>query len=153
MKKLFYLFLLPLAVLMSCNDDKISPVDLTVTLSGVSLSDGSFYTVAGENVTIDGVAAKSVDGKASEVANMVFDLSGIPLIGQPGNPFMGTFTTEDLKPGTYSLGLTGNLLQVDASIQVFAVSFPLVIVESADQLPADAQVLGTYSQTVRLENK
>lgn len=153
MKKLFYLFLLPFAMLMSCNDDNdISPVDMTLTLSGVSVSNDTFYTVVGSDVTINNLTVKSIDGKNTDVVNVVYNLNGVPLIGTLGNPFEGTFSTENWLPGNYTLGISGNLLQVDASVQVFAVTFPLTIVESSEDLPADAQVLGTNSQTIRLQN-
>lgn len=151
MKKIFYLFLLPLALLMSCNDDKdFSPVDLTLTLSGVTVANGQFYTVAGENVTIENLEAKAQDGRNTGVNNVIFDLSGIPLIGTPGNPFSGTIPTENLQIGTYSLGLSGNLLQVESSLKYFAISYPLTIVENSEDLPEGAPEIGTYSLTDNL---
>ena len=153
MKKLFYLLLLPLTLLMACSDDDdISPVDMTLTLSGVSLSNDIFYTVSGEEVTIDNLTVKSIGGESTTLANVVFDLNGVSLIGTPGNPFLGTFSTENLPAGTYSLGIRGNLLQEGSSIKIFAVSFPLTIVKNADQLPSGAQDLGTFSQTIRISD-
>lgn len=153
MKKLFYLFLLlPFSVLMSCNDDKdFVPVDMTLTLSGVTQANNNFYTVAGEDVTIENLSVKS-EGKNSAVSNVLFYLDNVPMVGLPGNPFSGTFSTENLPAGTYEINVTGNLLQEDSSIKVFAVSYPLVIVDNEESLPADAPEIGSYSQTIRITN-
>ena len=152
MKNLFYLsLLLPLAFLMSCSDDNdFSPVDLTITLSGVTVSDGYFYTVSGENISINNLEVKGTDGKKTTVANVVFDLNAYPLAINPDSPYLGIVSTDGLPSGTYSLGVTGNLLQVDSSLKNFFISYPLKIVASNEDLPEDAQVLGTYSMTYRL---
>lgn len=152
MKKLLYLFfLLPFSLLISCNDDKdISPVDLTLTLSGVTESEDVFFTVVGEEVSIEGITAKSIDGKNSALSNITFYLNGMPLIGSPGNPFQGTFSTEGFEAGTYYISLTGNLLQEGASIQIFTAEYPIKIVESQEDLPENAPEIGTFSQTIRM---
>lgn len=152
MKKLYYLLLLfPLSLLMSCSDDKdFTPVDMTLTLDGVTLVNDNFYTVAGENVTIEDLTVKALGNKNTALTNVLYSFNGIPLIGVPGNPFMGTFSTENIPAGTYAINITGNLLQVDSSIKVFAVNYPITIVESAEDLPTDAPDLGSYSQTIRM---
>lgn len=153
MKKLFYLFLLlPFSLLMSCKDDnEFSPVDLTVTVSGVTEYNGAFYAVAGDDITILSFTPKAIDGKATDLANVVFYLNDAPLLDQFGYPAMGTFSTQGLPPGTYSLSMTGNLLQVDSPIKIFAVSYPIVLVENEESLPAEAPEFGTYSLTIRGE--
>lgn len=155
MKKLLYLLLLmPLPFLFSCSDDDdLAQVDMTLTLSGVSQSDNVFYTVAGENVTIENLTVKSLNGNAATVANVIFYFNGVPLIGNPGNPFTGTFSTEGLESGTYTFSMAGQVLEVDKTITDFTYSTPIVIVESEEDLPEGAQTLGTYSQTVRLDSK
>lgn len=152
MKKLLYLFLvLPFSLLISCNDDNdLAPVDLTLTLTGVTVSEDDFITVAGEEVSIEGISAKSIDGKNSGLSNIRFYLNGVPLIGTPGNPFMGTFSTEGFEPGTYYISLTGNLLQEGASIQIFTADYPIKIVENQEELPENAPEIGTYTQTIRI---
>ncbi|MCH5240165.1 MAG: hypothetical protein J1F38_08070 [Muribaculaceae bacterium] len=152
MKKLLYLFLvLPFSLLISCNDDKdFSPVDIMLTLSGVTESDGDFMTVAGEEVSIDGIGAKSIDGKNSALTNITFYLNGAPLIGTPGNPFQGTFSTEGFKAGTYYLSFTGNLLQEGAPIQIFTVDYPIIIFENQEDLPENAPEIGTYTHIITI---
>lgn len=152
MKKLLFLFfLLPFSLLISCDDDKdLSPVDLTLTLSGVTESDDVFITVVGEEVTIEGITAKSINGKNSALSNITFYLNGVPLIGYLGNPFQGTFSTEGLEAGTYYLSMSGNLLQEGASIQIFTAEYAIKIVENEEDLPDNIPEIGTYSQTIRI---
>ena len=143
MKKLYYLFLLlPFSLLFSCSDDKISPVDMTLTLDGVSLVDNAYYTVAGETVSVEDLQVKSLDGKNAAVTNVVFYLNDVP--------FLNGFSTEGLSAGNYSLNITGNLIQVDASIKIFTVNYPLTIVDSEEDLPSGAPEIGSYSQTIRI---
>ncbi|MCH5229510.1 MAG: hypothetical protein J1F12_05885 [Muribaculaceae bacterium] len=152
MKKLLFLFLiLPFSLMVSCNDDKeLSPVDLTLTLSGVTESEDVFFTIAGEEVSIDGITAKSIDGKNSALSNITFYLNGVPFIGTPGNPFLGTFSTEGFEAGIYYLSLRGNLLQEGASIQIFTAEYPIKIVENQEDLPENAPEIGTYTHTIRI---
>lgn len=137
-------------MMVSCSKDEFSPVDMTLTLSGVTQSNDNFYTVVGEDVSIDNLTVKSIDGKNAGVANVTYYLNGVPMIGTPGNPFLGTFSTENLEPGTYVINITGNLLEVDSSIKIFTVDYPLTIVAASEDLPTDAPEIGTYSKTIRI---
>ena len=152
MKKLFYLFLLlPFTMLVSCSKDDFSPVDMTLTLSGVTQVNDHFYSVEGEDITIENLTVKALNGENCGLANVVYSLDGIPLLGTPGNPFLGTIPTENLPgPGTYSLNITGNLLEVGSAVKVFAVSYPITIVESAEDLPENAPEIGSYSYTITI---
>ena len=152
MKKLFYLFLLlPFSLMVSCSDDKdFSPVDMTITLSGVTQANDNFYTVSGDDVTIENLTVKAIDNKNTILQNVIFYFNGIPLVGNPVNPFRGTFSTEGIPAGTYSIDVTGNLLQEDASIKIFAVSYNITIVDDEENLPAGVPDFGSYSQTVRI---
>lgn len=156
MKKLLHLlFLLPIVLLASCsNDDDLAKVDLTLTLSGVTQTEanGAFYVVSGDNITIEGVSVKPVGGtKEAAIANVMYYFGGVPLIGNPANPFLGTFSTEGLVPGTYSLSLTADVFQVDKSITQVATNYTVVIVDSVEDLPEGAPTIGTYSATYTLD--
>lgn len=151
MKKLFYLLLVPLAFLMSCSDDNdVKEVNMTLTLSGVTQYDNTFYTVVGENIVIDSFTAKAENGKDAGFANVVYYLNGMPLDSGLGVPFDGVISTENLTPGTYTLSMAGKLLVVDSSVMNFAASYKIVVVESQEDLPANAPEIGTYSQTVSI---
>ena len=138
-------------LLAACSDDKnFSPVEMTLTLDGVTQVNDNFYTVAGEDVSIESLTVKALDGKNTALANTFFYLNGTPLLGGPGNPFSGTFSTEGLEAGTYEIGITGNLLQEGVAIQNFIASYSLVIVESDEDLPENAPEIGTYSQSIQV---
>ena len=150
MKKLFYLlYLLPVLLMASCsNDDDLAEVDLTLTLSGVTQVKGNFYAVSGDDITIDGIGVKSLTNKNATITRVMYYFEGIPLIGNPADPFLGSFSTEGLKSGTYALSFTGWVVQEDKSITTVACNFPVTIVSSAEDLPEGAPEIGTYSSTV-----
>ena len=150
MKKLFYLlYLLPLSLLFSCDSDKdFSPVDMTLTLSGVTLYNQNFYSIAGDDVTIQSLTTKAQDGKNSAVSNVVFYLDGMPLWGLPGNPFDGIISSEDLPAGNHTLDVTGTLLEEGSSIMTFAASYNLIVVDNSGDIPSGAPEIGTYSSVI-----
>lgn len=154
MKKLFYLCLvLPMALLASCSKDEVAPFDMTLTMAGVTQVNNTFYTVAGNDVTIESLTVTPVGGKATTVNNVMFFLNNEPLFINPWNVDAPvSFSTEGLPAGTYTIGVTGNLLQVDASIQNFASNYTLVIVGSEEDLPDGAPAMGSYSQTINFTN-
>ena len=150
MKKFYYLLLLlPFSLFFSCNDKDFSPVDMTLTLEGVTSIDNGFYTVAGENVILQNFEASSLDGSNTGVSNVMINLNGMPLLPEPDASYITSFSTENLRAGTYSLNITGTLLQEGSSVMNFALSYPVTIVDSEEDLPAGAPAIGTYSQTVR----
>lgn len=150
MKKLLYLLLLlPFGLLTSCDKDDMASFDMTLTLSGVTQNEGCFYAVAGDVVSIQALDVQGTGGKNTTVANVLFYLNNTPLFPDPwelGDPI--SFSTEGLQPGTYNIGIVGNLLQVDQPIQNFAANYKLVIVGSEEDLPENAPELGTYSVTI-----
>ncbi len=89
MKKLFYLlFVLPLAFFASCDDDDdMAQVDLTLTLSGVTLSEGDYYAVQGDTIKIDGVNVKSLTNQAATVTGVRDFFDGYPVFGSIEHPF------------------------------------------------------------------
>lgn len=150
MKKIFYLFLfLPFSMLMSCSDKDFSPVDMTLTMSGVTQLDDSFYAVSGEDITIESLTVKAIDGTPTGLANVRYYFNGILLDGPFGYPFNGTISTEGMPAGTYEISMAGNLLQEDQPIKIFAVDYQIKIVNSEEDLPAGAPEIGTYSITIR----
>lgn len=154
MKKLLYLLLLlPLGFMASCDkNDDLASFDMTLTLSGVTQSDGNFYAVAGDEVSIENLQVVPTGGKATSVANVMFFLNNAPLFANPwdlNQPI--SFSTTGLQPGLYNVGVTGNLLQVDQSIQNFVANYNLVIVGSAEDLPEGAPETGSYSITINFK--
>lgn len=154
MKKLLYLlFLLPFAIMTSCDKDDVQPFDMTLTLSNVTQVNGVFYAVSGQDVTIESLQVKGTGGKTTTANDVRFFLNDMPLFFNPWNiNEPASFSTEGLPAGTYTIGVTGNLLQVDASIQNFVTNYTLVIVENEESLPDGAPALGSYSQTINFTN-
>lgn len=147
--------MLPLAFFASCSDDDdIAQVDFNVTVSGVTKYNGNFYTVAGNEVSVDDVSVKSLTDQAATVTAVRYFLNGVPIIPEyEDGEFTINFTTENLKAGTYSLGITATVLQVDKSINTAALSLPLVIVAEESELPSEAPEIGTYTTTLVMNNK
>jgi len=152
MKKLFYLlFLLPLAFLASCNDDDDLPqVDFSITISNVALNNNAFYSVKGDVVTIDNVSVKSLTDQNAYVTGVRYFLNGIPIFGTIESPFICELETKDLSTGTYTLNVTSTILQVDKSIANGIINYPLIIVDSADDLPTGTTI-GTQTLTTRIQ--
>lgn len=153
MKKLFYLlFLLPLSLFTSCDSEDLSPFNLTLSLSGVTQADNAFYVVAGDNITIESLTVDPVGGKNTQVSNVMFFLDNVPLLASPWNitnPW--TFSTANLPVGRHTIGVTGNLLQVDQSIQEFTANYTLEIVGSDADFPEGAPEIGSYSQSISFQ--
>lgn len=149
MKKLIYLlFLLPLGFLASCSDDdNLANVDLNVTLSGVTDLNNTFYSVSNDSVRIDGVTASSLTDKQAAVTNIRYQINGVPVFGTWEDPFSISVPNELLKTGTNLINVYATVLQVDKSLTSAAVQFPLVVVDSASNLPDGAPVIGTYTRT------
>ena len=152
MKKLLYfLFILPLAFFASCNsDDDLAQVDLTITLDGVTMLNGNFYTISGNDITIQDLTVEALNGKNAAITNVTFYFEGRPILGSGFYPSRGTFSTSGLTDGTYYLGLTGLALEVDKTVTTVSCSFPLTIVENKEDLPSEAPEIGSYSSTIRL---
>lgn len=139
-------------MLVGCSDDdNLSPVDVTITMSGVTQSNDNFYAIAGDEVSCSNILAKAVDGKNTTVANMTFYLNGMPIPYTPYDPFF-TLSTEGMEPGTYTISFAGNLLQEDTSIKVFSGAYTLTLVENAENLPEGAPEIGDYSISFRISN-
>lgn len=152
MKKLLYLLLLiPAALFTSCDKDELAPFDMTITLEGVTQLDGTFYAVAGQNITIQSLTATPVGGKNTALANVLFNFDGNPIFRDPWDTVGPlTFSTMGFPAGTHYIGLTGNILQVDKPIQELAATYTLVLVPSEEDLPEGAPESGSYSQTIHI---
>ncbi|MCH5232894.1 MAG: hypothetical protein J1E78_04575 [Muribaculaceae bacterium] len=155
MKKLIYLLaFLPLAFMSACtSDDDLPKVDFKLTLSGVTFFNNDFYTVAGEDVTIEEFSAISLNGKNSGVQNVIVYFDGIPMIPDPEEPFVTTFSTEGITPGPHTLGFSGYVLQEGSPITTFVCEYQLELVASEEDLPEGAPEIGTYSKTLELGNE
>lgn len=156
MKKLFFLILLsPLFFLGSCHDDNDFPeADLTLSLKGVTQVDNKFYAVEGASISIEGLTVSSTNGKNTALSNIMFYFDGLPIFSNPDNPdnpYDVTFCTYGIESGTYELGVSGQILQVDKTMVSFIASYPVTIVRTEEDLPMDAPPVGVYSSTVSMK--
>lgn len=155
MKKLFYLaFLLPLLLCVSCGDDNdIAEVDVIMQFSGVTLANGTLYTVQGETVTIDDTSVSSLTSENAIIQRVEYFLDGVLILPDAENNFKASFDTSNLKTGEYAVVMKGLVLQVDKSVTAIRTVVPLIIVESSDDLPEEAPVIGTYKLTLSTTNQ
>ena len=72
MKKFLYLLLLlPLGFLTSCHDDDDMPsVDITVSIDNAVDADGRIFIVSGEPLTVSGITAEGLGGKAAGISGV-----------------------------------------------------------------------------------
>ncbi len=146
MKKWFYLMLvavLPVmaASLASCNDDDDLPnVDISLTVDKGTVVDGTIYGVVGDTIQIASInVVNNEAGKAATVTNVNYYWDGVPYGPSAFSPFGMTFPIpEDMTVGDYQIGITATVLAVDKSIAVAALTYPVKIVASADEIPSTA---------------
>lgn len=153
MKKLLYLLLvLPFTMIFSScsNDNDLPNVDITIAFDNAAVKDGSVYAVKENGLQITGITTKAVDSnKESALVNIDYFWNRLPA---PGLTF-GSYPLELnfaemplVEKGANALDLNGKLLEVDKSIANFAVTIPIVVVDSEEDLP-DGLTLGQASLT------
>lgn len=142
-KKLLYLLVCTLPVLgfTACHDDDedIPNVDFSIQISGGEYSDGQIYAVAGTDLTIEGITVVNQEqGKGAMIpyANYYWDYS---FLGQSVEQPYGynIVIPEDYELGKHLLEITCPVYAVDKAPAYAILSYPVVVVESADQLPGD----------------
>ncbi len=124
--------------LASCNDDDDLPnVDISLTVDKGTVVDGTIYAVAGDTIQIASIdVVNNEAGKSATVTNVNYYWDGMYYAPAVFAPFGMTFPiSEDATEGNHAIGITATVLAVDKSIATAALSYPVVIVESADQIP------------------
>ena len=150
MKKSIYLsFLLPLVLLASCSsDDDLADVNVNLTLDGVTVADNNFYTVEGNDVTVENLSVTSLTDKPATIVNARYFLNGVPLVPSFSQYETIGFSTTGLKPGSYNFEIAATVLQVDKSITAIASSYTINVVENEENLPEGAPEIGSYTLTL-----
>lgn len=121
---------------------KEEPLDISLTMSGVTVADGKFYTAAFQKAKIENVDIKYINGEVPEYyPNFLLDLHN--KIDTSKYLATGTLPIEE-----HTISVGGKLIYVDSYSLALRVDFPFVIVESIEDLPEDAPELGTYSLSV-----
>ena len=153
MKKLLYLLLLlPLSFLASCDDDDDMPdVRVDVSMSNVTQYEGITYVVQGDTLVVNSVTVEPVTGGRATLTGVeyVWDIYSQNMgIGySPIAPFGIRIPTNTVGLGNHLLQLRTAILQVDKSVANALISYPIKVVESADDIPSTAPEKGTYTAT------
>lgn len=165
MKKLFSLLLLalPLTFLAtSCSDDDDLPnVDITVKMSNCKKLDNTIYVVRGQTLDIDGITVKNLDGDKPALITQAtyywdYYVLGTSVIAPYGFQIATVAPTEEVEGtplGKHLLVIEMPVLAEDKSVATGIVDFVVQVVESEDQIPADAVTPGDTEQTVSLKKK
>ncbi len=151
MKKFLYLLLLlPLGFLTSCHDDDDMPsVDITVSIDNAVDADGRIFIVSGEPLTVSGITAEGLGGKAAGISGVNYVLDHVGMGYTIVQPFGGSIPAAYLPVGNHLFTLAFDVLQVNKSIAYAQLSTIVTVVESADDLP-DGTTPGTVELKYRL---
>ncbi len=142
MKKLYYFLLLALPMIMatSCDDDDndLPDVDISLEISGGVNVDGTIYVVRGETLEITGITVTNRDPNKEAVitsATYYWDYREIGV--SVTAPYGGTIaTTENTALGDHLLQIECPLFAVDKSPATAVMTYNVVVVESADDIPS-----------------
>ena len=144
---------LPFMMFVSCSSqaDALEPdaaltVDNTVEISGVTLLNDTFYAVAGSTIQINGVYIKTVSAQSATLQSVIYLLNDNVLASKNRSAAPSFTATE----GTYKINAALTLRRSDNTITGMSVNVPLVVVNDASQIPANAPAFGTYERTVRV---
>lgn len=154
MKRLIYLLVcaLPLIGFTACNDDDDLPdVDFIVDLSGATYSNGTIYVVAGETFAIDGIkVVNNQQGKNALITYAEYFWDYQRLGVNATEPFGFEITVTDETPvGEHLLEIFAPVYAVDCTPAFSVQSYPVEVVASADDLPADAVTSFTTNPSLR----
>ena len=158
MKKILTgLFVAAIAVLgfSSCQDDNDLPnVDYQITISGAVESEGTIYVVKGDAVTFESINVinNEVDKRAMITsATYYWDYYrlGTTYVEPFGYPIQ---TTEATQVGEHQIAIESPLYAVDKSIATSVVAFPVQVVETAEDLPADGVTAFTLTPSYKDDN-
>lgn len=141
-KTIFYTLLLavlPMLGFTSCDNDgdDIPNVDLTLAISNGTTVDGTIYVVRGENLVIDGITVKNLDGDKSAIitaATYYWDNMrlGTTAVAPYGFEIQ---TTEDTPLGRHEMAIECPVYAVDKSPAVGSVYYRVEVVENQDDIP------------------
>ncbi len=154
MKKLFYLFLPLLAIMVtSCdNDDKDLPnVTLSIEYSGATEQDGVLSIEQGQTLTIDALTVTPAEGtKQATLGQTIYYLDGVPFFSTVTVPFATEINTTNLELGSHTLAVRTTVYQVGKEIGFALAQFNFVVTESTSDDTSDDSTTGTLTPDVRV---
>lgn len=157
MKKILSLLLfLPLiALVSSCKDDEgksIPDVNFEMKVDNVVNADGEIYVVQGNDLTVTSLSVTNAEqGKAAMItaASYYWDYEFIGTTTQV--PFgLKLNISENVEPGKHIFEVQCPVWAVDKEPAQAYLQYTVVVVESADQLPAEgSNVITKVAKTVQ----
>lgn len=151
MKKLFYLLMLPLALLAaSCSDDNDFPdVELITSFDGATHYNDTIYAVAGDTLRLTDIQARPLQGaRPAAISDVSIAVNHRVVYPTPLNPvWQGFPALVTTAPGLNLLQLSFAILQEGKSISVWNSSYIVKVVASPEDLPEGADPVGPFSFT------
>lgn len=128
----------------SCSDDNDLPeVNISVDLENVTVSDGVIYIVQGTDISVKSIEVESLNGKNSALANVAYYWDNSLVAMTNIDPFSCKFQTSALGVGNHLFQIRMNVLQEDKSLATSWISYNVVVVASAEDLPAGTEPPGS----------
>ncbi len=132
------LFALPLLLASCDHSDDVPDVDVTVTVSGCTVVDNVVYIVQGNGFKVESVNLENHGTKNAVIGSVVYlwDYSrvGDSVIA----PYSYNFNTSATELGDHLFQLEAAVYAVDYSPAIAFLSYDVVVVASADDIPGDA---------------
>lgn len=155
----FLLSLLPVVALMvfatSCDDDKDLPnVDISFSFDNARTDGGTVYVIQNDTLKLTGVTVTSRDqGKQAGLSAFPrFFLNDVPAplfdINYSSPYSFNMVMDVPVSATPYALSMEANVFEVDKTIATAWCNIPIMVVATADDIPADA-----VNNTVKPETK
>lgn len=157
MKKFIYSILFAVLPLMtvsfaSCSDDNDLPdVNISVDVDNATIVNGTIYVVQGDTLDITSVNVKNNDSnKAAAINNVKYFIDGYYFGTSFFAPYPAYNITDVNTPvGKYQLGITCTVLAVDKSIASGVLSYPIVVVANAEEIPSGTATTSITSRMIQ----
>ncbi|MDE6496694.1 MAG: hypothetical protein K2L30_10710 [Duncaniella sp.] len=145
MKKFLYLLIaLPALLLVSsCSDDDndLPNVSFQISYSGAVDVDDVLYVVQGDTLAIDAINVTPAEGtKPASLGATTYFWDYAPVASTITVPFSMDFDTEAVPVGRHLLQIRTSVFQVDKSVAFAEFAYKIMVVESADDIPAGSDV-------------
>ncbi len=153
MKKLFYLFAIPLLAMFAtaCDDDDrdLPDVSLSIDYSGATEKDGVLYVEQGQTLNIDALKVTPAEGtKQATLGQTIYYWDGVPYYSTVIVPFATKVNTTGMEIGEHQLGVRTTVYQVDKEVGFALASFKVMIVEPTGDESGEGG--GTINPDVRV---
>lgn len=142
MKKFLFILLALPVMLVSCNgDDDFPKIDFSVDMSGGKVLNNVIYVVSGDTLQVDSVNVKSRENKDVMIGGVTYFWDYAPVFTSNVVPFASIFPTGNMPLGNHLLQLDCAVYAVDYAPISALMKFKVKVVESAEDIPAEAKPL------------